>query len=197
MSSVEKYKEGLRNFGYDAEAVDAMAPRTQDQLEADLVQAVKNGANKDIKLTTEEDKPVDKAELKNKIIEKICSSPSRQRARYTPDYTLTDEYKRMVEAGESTIVYQKFGSYTDKRRQEEIDHSLEIPLSESIKLRDSLEAEIYKLEADMDNFSTKEAQDRVDQITQEYKVKAREPMQEQLYRRSMKRNVMRQRWSFI
>lgn len=173
MSSVEAYKEGLKNFRYDAEAVDAMAPRTQEQLEADLVQAVKNGANKGVNLTTEEDKPVDKAELKNRIIEKIGSSPSRQRARYTPDYTLTDEYKRMVEAGESTIVYQKFGSYTDKRRQEEIDHSLEIPLSESIKLRDSLEAEIYKLEADMDNFSTKEAQDRVDQITQEYKVKAR------------------------
>ena len=91
MSSVEAYKEGLKNFGYDAEAVDAMAPRTQEQLEADLVQAVKNGANKGVNLTTEEDKPVDKAELKNKIIEKIGSSPSRQRARYTPDYTLTDE----------------------------------------------------------------------------------------------------------
>lgn len=173
MSSAEAYKKGLKNIGYDDEVVEAMTQRTQAQQEADLEKAVKNGADNGENLQNEEDKPVDKADIEKKIIKNIEKSPSRKRARYTPNYTLTDEYKRMVEAGESTVVYQKFGSYTDKRRQEEIDHSLEIPLSESIKLRDSLEAEIYKLEADMDNFSTKEAQDRVDQITQEYKVKAR------------------------
>ena len=79
----------------------------------------------------------------------------------------------MVEAGESTIAYQKYGSFTDKERQELIDHSLAIPLSESVKLRDSLLAEIKKLEAEMDSFSEDEAQARVDEITAEFKEKAK------------------------
>lgn len=112
-------------------------------------------------------------ELRAEVAELVKNSPSRQRARFNPDFTLTDEYKRMVEAGESTIAYQKYGSFTDKERQELIDHSLAIPLSESVKLRDSLLAEIKKLEADMDSFSVDEAQARVDEITAEFKKKAK------------------------
>ena len=112
-------------------------------------------------------------ELRSEVAELVKNSPSRQRARFNPDFTLTDEYKRMVEAGESTIAYQKYGSFTDKERQELIDHSLAIPLSESVKLRDSLLAEIKKLEADMDSFSVDEAQARVDEITAEFKKKAK------------------------
>ena len=112
-------------------------------------------------------------ELRSEVAELVKNSPSRRRARFNPDFTLTDEYKRMVEAGESTIAYQKYGSFTDKERQELIDHSLAIPLSESVKLRDSLLAEIKKLEADMDSFSVDEAQARVDEITEEFKKKAK------------------------
>ena len=112
-------------------------------------------------------------ELRSEVAELVKNSPSRRRARFNPDFTLTDEYKRMVEAGESTIAYQKYGSFTDKERQELIDHSLAIPLSESVKLRDSLLAEIQSLEDQIDNYSKDEAQAEVDRITEEFKERAK------------------------
>ena len=72
-------------------------------------------------------------EQRSRLGELLENSPSRQRARFTPDFKLTEEYNRMVEAGESTISYQKYGAFTDAVRQSLIDHSLEIPLSESVK----------------------------------------------------------------
>lgn len=112
-------------------------------------------------------------EQKAQIMELLANSPSRQRARYTPDFTLTDEYKKMVENGESTIYYQRNGSYTDEQRQEDIDKSLAISLSEAISIRDKYMEEIQKLEKQIDSFSEEKAQDKVDQLTAEYKQKAK------------------------
>lgn len=173
---IEVNKEQLRAFGYDAEAVEAMSQKTGAQLQDDYLKFMKNNhvltgvsveTGKDIK-TSGEEKPV---EVNQKVLEKPVELPINTSKKYKPDYALTDEYKKMLETGESVehlIAYKRYGSYTDQRRQEDIEHSLEVPLSECIKIRDDLLKVIEDCEEKIDNFSMQDAQKEVDRITKDF-----------------------------
>ena len=126
------------------------------------------------------------AQMKEHLGKLIDESPSRQRGRFIPDYSLTEEYLRLTDIDTSGMSkkeseehasklfrLKKYGTYTDEMRQAEIDNSLAIPLSEVIKLRNQYMAEVEKLEHEIDSFSTDAVQAEVDQITAEYKERMR------------------------
>ena len=120
-------------------------------------------------------------QMREHLRELISKSPSRQRGRFTPDFSLTPEYEALVNTDTSNMSarekedhagklfrFKKFGTYTDEMRQAEIDNSLAIPLSEAIKLRDQYMEEVDKLEAEIDGFDISEIQEEADQISTEY-----------------------------
>lgn len=126
------------------------------------------------------------AEMKERLGKLIEESPSRQRGRFAPDYSLTEEYLRLTDVDSSTMGakeaeehasklfnLKKFGTYTDEMRQAEIDNSLAIPLSEAIKLRDQYRADIERLEEELDSFDISAVQAEADLIAEEYKQRMR------------------------
>lgn len=122
------------------------------------------------------------AEQRAQLAKLINNSPSRMRGRFTPDFTLTPEYEELKGVDTSTMsdkqieehntklfMLKKYGTYTDVVRQREIDNSLAIPLSESIKLRDQYLAQIEKLEHDMDNFDVSSVNAKAEALEQRYR----------------------------
>lgn len=139
----------------------------------------KNGKNPEV---IEAEAQLTPAEMKAQLGELIRNSPSRQRGRYTPDYSLTEEYLELTDIDTSKLSdrqieehnaklfrLKKFGTYTDEMRQTEIDNSLAIPLSEAIKLRDEYRAEVEKLEGEIDGFDISAVQAEADAIFADYK----------------------------
>lgn len=122
------------------------------------------------------------AEMKAQLGELIRNSPSRARGRFTPDFSLTPEVEELRNVDTSGMTNKQLeehttklsklkreGTYTDEMRQAEIDNSLAIPLSESIKLRDQYKAEIERLEAEMDTLDLSSVNAKAEALEQHYK----------------------------
>ena len=125
-------------------------------------------------------------QMKEHLGKLIAESPSRQRGRYTPAFDLTPEYEALLavdtshmsdrqaeEHANKLFRLKKFGFYGDEERQRDISHSLEIPLSEVFKLRNTYMEEVEKLEHEIDSFNTDAIQSEVDQLTAEYRERMR------------------------
>ena len=125
-------------------------------------------------------------EMREHLGKLIAESPSRQRMRYTPDYSLTPEYSELMAVDTSTMsakeqeehalklsYLKRQGLYTEEQRQKDIDYTLNSPLSESFKMRDECKAEIERLEREIESFDISEVLKEADAITAEYKQRMR------------------------
>ena len=126
------------------------------------------------------------AEMRERLGKLIKESPSRQRGRFTPDYSLTKEYMELMDVDTSKLTakeaeehasklfsLKKFGTYTQEQRQKDIDYTLNSPLSESFRLRSQYQEEIEKLEKEIDSFDISAVQAEADAITADYKQRMR------------------------
>lgn len=133
-----------------------------------------------------EQKQLTDAEMREHLGRLIEESPSRAERRFTPDYSITEEYLKLTdidtsnmtakEAEEHTsklISLKRNGTFTDEMRQAEIDNSLAIPLSESIKLRDKYSAEVKRLEKEIDNYDVTTFNRKATELEHEYKQRAK------------------------
>lgn len=134
---------------------------------------------------TEATAQVDNEAMAKRLQDLIAESPSRQRARFIPDFTQSKEYQDLLAVDTSTmsgaekdahakklLFIQSHGTYTDEERQAEIDTSLSTPLSNSVSTRDELRAQIEKIEGKITNFDVSEAQAKVDALEADYKHRA-------------------------
>lgn len=154
--------------------------------EADFIAKVNGSRENNTEALAEATSQLTESQMRDHLKELIAKSPSRQRARYNPDFSLTPEYEELVNTDTSNMrakelkdhttkltAYKRAGGFSNEVRQAEIDKSLAMPISDVIKLRDSYIAQIQSLEAEMDSFSEAEAQAKVDEITEAFKERSK------------------------
>ena len=140
---------------------------------------VANGYTEEVAEATAQLSP---AEMRAHLGELIAKSPSRARARFTADFSITPEYeelsgvdtskmsaKEKQEHTNKLFSLKKYGTYTQAMRDADIDHSLAIPLSEAVKLRDQYRADVERLEAEMDNFDVSSFNRKAEELDAVYR----------------------------
>lgn len=112
--------------------------------------------------------------------------PARQMAKYNPDFSLMPAYCEMVNVDTDSmsktelenhtakmIHFKRFGTFTQDKVDAEIESSLNMPIADTFKMLEKLQAEVLDFEDQINNMDTSEFNQYATALNEEYKEKMR------------------------
>ena len=112
--------------------------------------------------------------------------PARQMVKYNPDFSLMPAYREMVNADTDSmsktelekhtaemIHFKRFGTFTQDKVDAEIEYSLSVPIADTFKMLEKLQAEVLDYENQIDSMDISEFNQYATALNEEYKEKMR------------------------
>lgn len=165
----EQYVEKRVAEGFTVEQAKSEYNRTDTPTTVTLKEKLKNDG-----------KAPTRGEMRLIIHEAIQNNPNRVKV-YTPDFSLSKEYKALASKDTSNMTQREKdnlskqmlhikinGTISEKTRQAEIDNTLNMPIAQIILQLKNHEAKVADMDERIDNFDLSSIQSKADKLKEQY-----------------------------